>query len=62
MAEELIHALARIQGLRVVARTSAFALKDRALDVREIGRLLNVGAVLEGSVRSAGGRSASPHS
>ena len=56
MAEELIHALARIQGLRVVARTSAFALKDKALDVREIGRLLNVGAVLEGSVRSAGGR------
>jgi serine/threonine-protein kinase len=54
IAEELIHALARIQGLRVVARTSAFALKDKGLDVREIGRILNVGAVLEGSVRSAG--------
>ena len=56
IAEELIHALARIQGLRVVARTSAFALKDKGLDVREIGRMLNVGAVLEGSVRAAGNR------
>ena len=54
IAEELIHALARIQGLRVVARTSAFALKDKGLDVREIGRMLNVGAVLEGSIRVAG--------
>jgi TolB-like protein/predicted Ser/Thr protein kinase len=56
IAEELIHALARIQGLRVVARTSAFALKDKGLDVREIGRMLNVGAVLEGSIRAAGTR------
>jgi eukaryotic-like serine/threonine-protein kinase len=56
IAEELIHALARIQGLRVVARTSAFALKDKGLDVREIGRILNVGAVLEGSIRAAGNR------
>jgi TolB-like protein len=56
VAEELIHALARIQGLRVVARTSAFALKDKGLDVREIGRILNVGAVLEGSIRTAGSR------
>jgi serine/threonine protein kinase/tetratricopeptide (TPR) repeat protein len=56
IAEELIHALARIRGLRVVARTSAFALSDKGLDVREIGRILNVGAVLEGSVRAAGNR------
>jgi eukaryotic-like serine/threonine-protein kinase len=56
IAEELIHALARIQGLRVVARTSAFALKDKGLDVREIGRILNVDAVLEGSIRAAGNR------
>jgi eukaryotic-like serine/threonine-protein kinase len=56
IAEELIHALARIQDLRVVARTSAFALKDKGLDVREIGRILNVDAVLEGSVRAAGKR------
>jgi serine/threonine-protein kinase len=56
MAEEIIHALARIEGLRVTARTSSFALKDKGLDVREIGRALNVGAVLEGSVRAAGTR------
>jgi serine/threonine-protein kinase len=40
----------------VVARTSAFALGDKGLDVREIGRMLDVGAVLEGSVRAAGNR------
>ena len=56
MAEEIIHALARIEGVRVVARTSSFALKGKGLDVREIGRLLNVGNVLEGSVRAAGSR------
>lgn len=56
IAEELIHALARIQGLRVVARTSAFAFKDKRLDVREIGRILSVDAILEGSVRAAGSR------
>jgi eukaryotic-like serine/threonine-protein kinase len=56
IAEELIHALARIRGLRVVARTSAFALRDKGLDVREIGRVLDVGAVLEGSVRAAGNK------
>ena len=56
IAEELIHALTRVRGLRVVARTSAFALKDKGLDVREVGRILDVGAVLEGSVRAAGNR------
>jgi len=56
MAEEIIHALARIEGVRVVARTSSFALKGKGLDVREIGRALNVGNVLEGSVRAAGSR------
>jgi serine/threonine protein kinase/Tfp pilus assembly protein PilF len=56
IAEELIHALARIKGLRVVARTSAFALAGKKLDVPEIGRILNVGAVLEGSVRQSGSR------
>jgi serine/threonine-protein kinase len=56
MAEEIIHALARIEGIRVVARTSSFALKGKGLDVREIGRMLNVGAVLEGSVRASGSR------
>jgi TolB-like protein/Flp pilus assembly protein TadD len=56
MAEEIIHALACIDGIRVTARTSSFAVKDKGLDVREIGRALNVGAVLEGSVRAAGNR------
>jgi len=56
LAEELIHALARIQGIRVVARTSAFALKGMKLDIREIGKMLDVRAVLEGSVRKAGSR------
>jgi serine/threonine-protein kinase len=56
IAEEIIHALAALHGLRVVARTSSFAVKGRGLDVRDIGRLLNVGTVLEGSVRSSGSR------
>jgi len=56
LAEELIHALARVQSLRVVARTSAFALKGLKLDVREIGKMLGVRAVLEGSIRKAGNR------
>jgi serine/threonine-protein kinase len=56
IAEELINALAHIQDLRVVARTSAFALKGTNLDVRDIGRKLDVKAVLEGSVRKAGSR------
>jgi TolB-like protein/Tfp pilus assembly protein PilF len=54
LTEEIIHALSSIRGLRVVARTSAFALKHRNADVLEIGRALNVGFVLEGSVRKSG--------
>ncbi|MDW7759522.1 MAG: protein kinase [Acidobacteriota bacterium] len=56
IADELINALAHIQDLRVVARTSAFILKGMNLDIREIGRKLDVKAVLEGSVRKAGNR------
>ncbi|MHC1769283.1 MAG: protein kinase [Verrucomicrobiia bacterium] len=56
IAEELINALAHLQGVRVVARTSAFALKGMKLDIREIGRKLNVRTVLEGSIRKAGDR------
>ena len=56
IAEELINALTHLQGLRVVARTSAFALKGMKLDIREIGRKLDVRTVLEGSVRKAGNR------
>ena len=56
MTEEIITALSRVEGLRVAARTSAFAFKGRNADVREIGHALNVATVLEGSVRRAGQR------
>jgi len=56
VAEEIISALAHVEGLRVVARTSAFSFRGKEQDIREIGRKLNVGTVLEGSVRKAGSR------
>ena len=56
LSEELSARLAQIRGLRVAARTSAFAFKDRNVDVREIGRALGVRHVLEGSVRRQAGR------
>ncbi|MCH7498297.1 MAG: tetratricopeptide repeat protein [Candidatus Marinimicrobia bacterium] len=56
MAEELIDGLAKIEGLHVVSRTSAFQYKGTAHDIRKIGEQLNVGSVLEGSVRKAGKR------
>jgi TolB-like protein/Flp pilus assembly protein TadD len=54
MSEELLNLLARVPGLQVAARTSAFAYKGRNVDVREVGRELGVETVLEGSVRQAG--------
>ncbi|MEP7244842.1 MAG: winged helix-turn-helix domain-containing tetratricopeptide repeat protein [Gammaproteobacteria bacterium] len=56
MAEELIHMLTRVPGLRVPARTSSFAYKGKTVHIRDIARDLNVQAVIEGSVRSAGER------
>ena len=56
MAEELINGLAQIPGLRVTGRTSAFSFKGKNEDLRVIGQKLNVGAILEGSVRKAGNR------
>ncbi|HSM12743.1 MAG TPA: tetratricopeptide repeat protein, partial [Thermoanaerobaculia bacterium] len=56
LAEELLNALAKIEGLRVAARTSAFAFKGREESVSEIGRALGVTTVLEGSVRTSGRR------
>ena len=56
MAEEIINALSRVKGLRVVARTSAFAFKGKQRDAREIGKILNVETLLEGSVRKSGDR------
>lgn len=51
IAEEVINALSHVSGLQVVARTTAFSFKGQAMDVREIGRKLGTGTVLEGSVR-----------
>src|SRR5262245_32824835 len=51
LAEEIRNRLAQAAGLRVAARTSSFAFKGRAEDVREIARRLNVATVLEGGVR-----------
>jgi serine/threonine protein kinase/tetratricopeptide (TPR) repeat protein len=56
LTEELITSLSQVRGLRVAARTSSFQFKGRNADVREIGRKLDVGAVLEGSVRRSGNR------
>ena len=56
MAEEIINALSQVHDLRVVARTSAFSFKGQKVDIRDIGRRLNVEVVLEGSVRKAGSR------
>lgn len=56
MAEEIINALTQIKSLPVVARTSAFSFKSKELDVREIGKQLNVEHVLEGSIRKSGDR------
>ncbi|UCG53272.1 MAG: protein kinase [Candidatus Latescibacterota bacterium] len=54
IAEEITNALAKVEGLHVVARTSAFSFKDTNEDIREIGKKLNVATLLEGSVRKAG--------
>jgi TolB-like protein len=56
LAEEIINALAQIPGLKVIARTSAFAFKGRQEDVRRIAEALGVNNILEGSVRRAGSR------
>jgi TolB-like protein/tRNA A-37 threonylcarbamoyl transferase component Bud32/tetratricopeptide (TPR) repeat protein len=56
LAEEIINALTRIPGLRVIARTSSFAVARQGLDVRETASRLGVESILEGSVRRAGTR------
>jgi len=56
ITEELIDALARLEGLKVCARTSVFSFKGKGTDIRTIGRRLGVNLILEGSVREAGGR------
>ena len=56
MTEELLNVLARNTALQVAARTSVFQFKDQGGDVREIGRTLGVGHIVEGSVRRDGER------
>jgi len=56
LAEEVINALTKIPGLRVMARTSSFAFRGREQDIREIGARLAVDNILEGSVRRVGSR------
>jgi TolB-like protein len=56
LAEEIINELARVPGLKVIARTSAFAFKGKQEDVRNIATALGVANILEGSVRRTGTR------
>lgn len=56
IAEEILNVLAKVRGLHVAARTSSFAFRQPDKDIREIGRLLNVRTVLEGSIRKSGDR------
>jgi TolB-like protein/Flp pilus assembly protein TadD len=55
-AEEIINALTTVRGLRVASRSGSFRFRDRAMDNRDIARLLSVRAVLDGSVRKSGDR------
>jgi eukaryotic-like serine/threonine-protein kinase len=56
LAEEIINFLAQIPGLKVTARTSAFAFKGKTEDIRKIASALGVATILEGSVRRSGSR------
>ena len=56
LAEELLNALAKIEDLKVAARTSAFSFKNKNVEISEIAKSLNVKTVLEGSVRRSGNR------
>jgi TolB-like protein/Flp pilus assembly protein TadD len=56
LSEELLNVLAQIPNLQVAGRTSSFAFRGQQKDLREIGELLNVAHILEGSVRKAGDR------
>ena len=56
ISEEILDALAKVEGLRVVARTSSFSFKGKNADVAQIAQKLNVENVLEGSLRREGNR------
>ncbi len=54
ITEEIINALAKVKSLKVTSRTSSFFFKDKNVPIKQIGRELNVAAILEGSVRLSG--------
>jgi len=56
LAEELLNVLAKMRGLRVAARSSAFTFRGQKVTVAEVGKALSVSTVLEGSVRKSGNR------
>jgi len=56
ITEEIINALTKVDGVGVIARTSAFSFKGKDIDLRDVGIQLNVAYVLEGSVRKAGNK------
>ncbi len=56
LSEELLNVLAQVPGLKVAGRTSSFAFRGKDKDLREIGELLNVAHILEGSIRKSGNR------
>ncbi|MBE9518102.1 MAG: hypothetical protein IMY68_06000, partial [Bacteroidetes bacterium] len=56
ITEELINALTKVEGLNVIARSSAFTFKNQDIDPREVGNQLGVAFILEGSVRKSGSK------
>jgi TolB-like protein/Tfp pilus assembly protein PilF len=56
ITEEILNALAKVDGLQVTSRTSSFAFKNKSIDVREIANQLSVNTILEGSVRKSGNK------
>src|SRR4029077_4463629 len=54
ITEEIINLLTHIEGLKVIARSSAFQFKGMSVDIREVGRRLDADVIIEGSVRKAG--------
>src|SRR5437667_3985054 len=56
ISEEILHALAKVDGLRVVGRTSSFSFKGKTASISEVGKKLNVENVIEGSLRREGNR------
>jgi TolB-like protein/Tfp pilus assembly protein PilF len=56
LTDELITRLSKIKDLKVIAKTSAFSFKGKDIDIRDVGKKLNVATVLEGGVRKAGNK------